>query len=75
MPADRYAALDDLSFEVCELLGEAIKLLFDLEGEFTGVHQHERVQRRRVVHALKNGEHEHCSFSLPGFGLAQNIHA
>ena len=74
--ADRLAAVDGDDVDVPPL-GQLDALVADLDGQFAGRHQHQRLRRRGLavrLQLLEDGDGEGGRLAGAGLGLAHHVH-
>jgi len=73
---DRRATVENGGLDLREVLGEALVLVGDLEGELTGVaHDEDMALAVGGLELVEGGEHEDGGLAHAGLGLADDVHA
>lgn len=68
------SSVEHAGLDVGQVLGEALVLLLDLEGQLAGVAQHDDVDLAgHGVQQVQRGEHEHGGLAHTGLGLADDV--
>lgn len=72
----RRTSVEDSGLDIRQVLGEALVLLLDLEGQLSRVAQHHHVHLAgHGVQQVQRGQHEHGGLAHARLGLADNVHA
>jgi hypothetical protein len=69
-------SVEDSGLDVGQVLGEALVLLLDLEGQLAGVAQHHAVHLAgHWLQLVQRGEDKDGGLAHAGLGLADDVHA
>jgi hypothetical protein len=69
-------SVEHAGLDVRQVLGEALVLLLDLEGQLSGVAEHHHVHLAgHGLQQVQGGQHEHGGLAHAGLGLADDVGA